>query len=264
MKKILTIGLLVLAVTAAPLNAAELTLVGQPAYSAERAAQVYAPLVAYLNEATEHEITLQTSRDFHQYSRELRRDERPSLVLDDAHITDYRISNQNYTPLVKVAEPLTFSLLTSGVYADDPLQNFVGRIISTLPSPSLGYVILANWFDNPMVQPSVASNAQSWRDGIEIVFAAEADAAMAPSFLTELYPNLYPVQVSDPMPGLTLSASPEVPIEVQQDIQDALLNLGDQESAFATLTELNTEGFVAADATEYQGFEELLQVLFGF
>ena len=246
-----------------PSTAMELTLVGQPSFDEYRANLVYSPLVEYLNQVTEHTITLQTPRDFTRYWQDIRAGRTPELVLDDAHIMDYRIRQQGYVPLARVQEPLTFSLLTSGNMADDPLEDFVGRIISTLPAPSLGYVVLSGWYNNPMVQPVVASTAQTWRDGVEIVFAMEADAAMAPSFIAERYPNLYPVDSSEEFPGLTLAASPEVPEEVQAEIREAMLNMASDESAQAVLTELYTEGFVEASAEDYEGYADLLSVLFG-
>ena len=261
MKRIMFSALLLIA--SLPACGMDLTLVGQPSYDEYRAELVYSPLVEYLNRVTDHNVTLQTPRDFTRYWREIRSGRTPELVLDDAHLMDYRIRQQGYVPLARAQEPLTFSLLTSGALADDPLENFVGRVISTLPAPSLGFVVLASWFDNPMVQPVVASTAQTWRDGVEIVFAMEADAAMAPSFIASRYPNLYPVESSDEFPGLTLAASPDVPDEVQAEIREALLNLATDESAQAVLTELNTEGFVPAAVEDYEGYADMLDVLFG-
>jgi hypothetical protein len=76
----------------------------------------------------------------------------PDLVLEDAHLSALRISRNGYTPLVKASEPATFSLLSSDF--DVSLSDFVARPISSMPAPSLGYLVLTSWFDNPMQQPS--------------------------------------------------------------------------------------------------------------
>ena len=244
-------------------KAAELTLLAQPSYPVERSKQVYQPLIDYLNATSGHTITLKSPRDFQQHWLNLRNGETPDLVLEDAPLTEYRILKQGYSPLVRVKEELTFSILTSGAYADDPLEEFVGRTISTLAAPSLGYLVLLQAFSNPFAQPNISSNSSTWLDGLEIIFSMEADAAVSPVWLVERYQNLYPVYTSQVFPGLTLSASGSVSDEVKADIAAALLVLHEDESHFAALTELNATELIEAKAEDYTDYSKMLNHVYG-
>lgn len=239
-----------------------LELLVNPEYPPEQARLVFQPLVDYLNDATGLEITLAVDRNFHRYWLNARRNEAPPLVLEDAHMAAWRMLNFDYQPLVASATPKTFSLLTTGALADDSLDDFVGRRISSLPSPSLGYLVLANWFDNPLQQPLILSTATSWLDAVEMVFSAEADAAIAPNNLVARYPNLYPIETSREFPGLTMSASPDLAADVRQTLIDAMTVLHEDETHHAALFELDIDRFVTADPETYEGLEEWLSTIF--
>ncbi len=246
-----------------PSYADELTLLAHPAYPAERSAEVYAPLIKYLNASSGHTITLKSPRDYQQHWLNVRNGETPDLVLEDAPLTDYRIQKQGYIPLVRVKEDISYSILTSGAYADDELDLFVGRIISTLPSPSLGYLVLLQAFPNPFSQPTIVSNAATSLDSVEMTFSMEADAAITPVWLVEQYQNLYPVYTSENLPGLTLSASSNVSEDTQAAIKLAMLNLHEDEAYFDALTELNATQMIEAAAEDYAGYKKLLAQLYG-
>lgn len=233
-----------------------------PDYPPEQAQLVYQPLVDYLTEVAGLDIELVVARNYHRYWLEARRNDSPALILEDAHITAWRMREFGYQPLVTTSTPITYSLLTSGAMADDDLQDFVGRRISALPSPSLGYLALARWFPNPLQQPQLLSTATSWMDAVEMVFSAEADAAIAPANLVERYPNLYPVATSPQLPGLTLSASTAVPDDIRQRLIEALTSLHDNPEHHAALFELDIDRFVQADPAAYEGLEEWLGSIF--
>lgn len=241
-----------------------LEILVNPVYPPDQARLVYQPLLDYLNETTGLDVTLVVDRNFHRYWLNARRNEAPPLILEDAHMVAWRMNNFDYQPLVTTAKPITFSLLTTGAMADDGLDDFVGRRISSLPSPSLGYLVLADWFGNPLQQPRIQSTATSWLDAVEMVFSAEADAAIAPDNLVARYPNLYPVETSTEFPGLTLSASPDVPDDVRQTLIDAMTVLHDDEDHHAALFELDIDRFVAADPELYAGMEQWLSTIFSF
>lgn len=237
-------------------------LLVNPVYPPDQARLVYQPLVDYLNDSTGLEITLTVDRNFHRYWLNARRNEAPPLILEDAHMAAWRMVNFDYQPLVAPGTPMTFSLLTTGALADDGLDDFVGRRISSLPSPSLGYLVLADWFDNPLQQPIILSTATSWLDAVEMVFSAEADAAIAPNNLVARYPNLYPVATSTEFPGLTLSASASLPPDVRQALTDAMTALHEDETHHAALFELDIDRFEAVDPESYQGLENWLSTIF--
>jgi len=239
-----------------------LEILVHPVYPPAQARLVYQPLVDYLNDVTGLEVALVVTRNFHRYWQNARRNEAPPLILEDAHMAAWRMNNFGYQPLITTAEPTSFSLLTTGAMADDSLDDFVGRRISSLPSPSFGYLVLADWYRNPLQQPLIQSTATSWLGAVEMVFSAEADAAIAPDNLVARYPNLYPIETSSEFPGLTLSASPAVPEDVRQTLIDAMAMLHEDEDHHAALFELDIDRFVTADPEAYEGLERWLSTVF--
>jgi hypothetical protein len=240
------------------------TLQGHPVFTPDQAELVYRPLVNYLNDVTPYRFDLQISRDFHRYWLDVRRGDMPDLVLEEAHMTAFRMQRDGYMPLVKAAEPMTYSLMASPVHMDGNLRDFIGLPVSSMPSPSLGYLVLSRWYENPMQQPIIQSNASSWLDAIEIVFSMEAEAAIAPRNLAERYVNLETIQTSQEFPGLTLSASPAVPEEIQREIREALLKLHEDDNHFSAVHELDIQRFVETAPLEYEGLEDWLREVSGF
>jgi len=239
-----------------------LTLKVHPTYPPEQAALVYQPLINYLNSSLPHRIELQTSPDFPRFWMDIRRGNQPDLVLEDAHLIALRMERDGYTPLVKANQPATFSLLTSDVNPDIELADFIARPISTMPAPSLGYLVLASWYENPMQQPLILSNAASWRDAVEIVFSMEADAAIVTHDVAARYVNMGVVQTSREFPFATIAASARVPAEVQEQISEVLLSLHENADHYSALNELEIERFVPASVGEYQGLESWLELVY--
>lgn len=246
----------------APESAETFVFQGHPIFSPRTAELVYRPLVDYLNAALPYRFDLELSPDYHRYWLSTRRGQNPHLVLEEPHLTAYRMEQYDYTPIVRADEPISYSLLTSMENAESSVRDFIGRRVSTMPAPSLGYLILTSWFDNPMQQPIIQSNAASWRDAVEIVFSQEADAAIVPNNLVSRYVNMAKVLTSQEFPGVTIAASPEVPADIQQEIQDALLALHEDEEHFAALNELDINQFIEADPAEYEGLEEWLSLVY--
>jgi len=239
-----------------------LGLLVAPDFPPDRAELIYQPLIDYLNDVAGLDIELVVARNYHRYWLDARRNESPPLVFEEAHIAAWRMQEFGYEPLVATAQPQTYSLLTTGALADEPLSAFIGTPISSLPSPSLGYLMLARWYPNPLQQPLIMSTATSWQDVVEMVFSAEAQAAVAPAKLAARYPNLYPVATSEELPGPTLSASPDVPEDVRQRLIEALTTLHENTDHHAALFELDIDRFVPADPEGYEGLDEWLSSIF--
>ena len=239
-------------------------LVVQPIYTPERAREVYSPLIDYLNRATSHTFTLVTPRNFHHYWADMRRRDDWHFIFDDAHFTDYRIQKFDYEPLVKEAEPASFTLIAGPMLEEEDLGGLVARRIVTMPAPSLGFSLLTRWYDDPLQQPIIVSSASTWRDTVEIVFAGEAEAAMVPTWLAERYPNLLPIATSEPVPGAAISASSAVPEEVRQEVTAALLKLHEDKALYEVLVELNITKFAETGVEEYAGHADLLRSFYGF
>lgn len=238
-----------------------LQLLAHPVYPPEQTRLVFQPLVDYLNEATGLQIELVVERNYHRYWINARNGDAPALILEDAHMISWRMNNFDYQPLVTAGEPMTFSLLATGMEGES-LNDFYGQPISTLPSPSLGFLVLTRWYSNPLQQPQIQSTATSWLDAVEMVFSAEAAAAMAPRPLAERYPNLIAVETSPEFPGLTLSASPDVPEDVRQKLIDAMIVLHANDEHHAALFEIDVDRFVPADPADYLGLDDWFRGIF--
>jgi len=234
-----------------------------PIYPPDQAELVFQPLLDYLQAATGYSFELVTTRDFHRHWLDIRRGNRPDLILEDAHLIALRIQRDDYQPLVRASTPATFSLLTNRPERDLDLVDFVGLPVSTLPSPSLGHMVLANWFDNPMQQPMIQSTATSWLEAVEIVFAMEAEAAIVPHNLAARYVNLGTVAISSEFPHMNIAGSPDLDPVAAVAIQDALIALHDNPDFFAVLNELDIDQFVPATPAEYEDLERWLDPIYG-
>lgn len=245
-------------------QAVEYGFMVEPSYSPEQTAQVYTPLLAYLRKVTGHRFTLIAPRNYHFYWRDIRQNAKTDFAYAEAHFTEYRVNRFKFEPLARTAEPSSYALLADAQYADGGLNGMVGLRIASMPSPSLGFSLLAEMFKNPISQPEFNSEAASWKDGVEMVFSGDAEAAIVPMFIAQQYPNLIEIAKSREFSGTAVSASPDVPTDVKQAVKDALLKLADDPEAFTLLTELGASKFVETSAADYTGAEAALSGFFGY
>lgn len=244
--------------------AAALNLVVEPLYPPERSRQVHKPLIDYLREATGLDIQLVTPENFHRYWTQVRARDDYDLVYDAPHMTDFLIQRRDYVPLAKATNPTRFTLV-AGYSLDEPsLDAVFGRSIVTMSAPSMGYMLLMRMFPNPLRQPNITSAAQSWEDAVQIVFDQDADAAMLPSWMSERYPQLVPIQTTENFPGKAVSASPDVSAEDREAVRRALLDAEDSDYMPDISFELNVDAFEPADPEDFRGHISLLDNLYGF
>lgn len=248
----------------APVESQTFRFAVEPSYPPEQAREVYRPLLEYLSQQTGQKFELLAVRNYHFYWRDLRRDAGIDFAFEDAHFTDYRMQREGFLPLARKAEPAVYVLVASPEVADQGLGGLVGKSVVSMPSPSLGFAELAGLYTNPVSQPEIRSEASTWRDGVEMVFSGDAEAAMVPEFIAQQYPNLVEVARSEALPGAAVSASPQVPEAVRNAVRDALLKLTEDPASFDILAELGMSAFVAADADDYRGKESILSAFFGY
>jgi hypothetical protein len=167
-------------------------------------------------------------------------------------------------PLVRVVEPTKYTLLISDEMAAGGAQGLIGHRITSMSSPSLGYLLLGEIYRNPIAQPEIKSFAANLKDGVEMIFAGESDGAMVPSYIADQYNNLKPALVTREMPGRALSASQDVPAEVRKSVTSAMLKLHLDNSLFDVISELGTAKFVPTNAATYAGSESVLSEAYGY
>jgi hypothetical protein len=254
------LGLLV----SATASAADYTVTVEPNYPPQQAREVYEPLLKYLAKATGHHFILKPVDNYHVYWRDMRANVPTDFAFEEAHFTDYRINRQKFTPLVRVSDPTKFTLLASDEMAAGGVQGLIGHRIVSMSAPSLGYLLLGDLYKNPISQPEIQSVAANWNDGVQMVFSGETDAAMVPSYIASLYPNLVPVSESREFIGRAFSAAPTVPADVRKAVTDAMLKLNQDASLNDVITELGATQFVPATRADYAGNEALLRGVFGY
>lgn len=244
--------------------AAEFTVSVEPSYPPSQAREVYKPLLDYLAQATGHEFTLVAPRNYHLLWRDIRSERSVDFAYEEAHLTDYRAQRQGFEPLARVAQPTSYVLIAEPETAERGAASLVGYPVVSMPSPSLGYALLGEIFRNPVSQPDIQSAAATWRDGVEMIFSDEAEAAMVPAYIAQLYPNLAEVSRSREFPGTAFSAAPSVPAEVKQAVREALLKLHEDPELYSVLGELGVNRFEPATAAEYRGSQRMLRGFFGY
>ncbi|MDW8479615.1 MAG: PhnD/SsuA/transferrin family substrate-binding protein [Xanthomonadales bacterium] len=198
------------------------TLLVEPSYPPETAAEVYRPLLDYLRQEAGLALELRTVRDYLVYWRDLRGNQAADFVFEDAHFTDYRSRRFGFVPLVKAGEPMRFVLLVPREEEGTGPDDLVGRRVATLPAPSLGFLVLRDMFADPVARPQVVASLSSWQDGPSLIFAGEVAATLAPASLAQELQNLVAVAQSRDFPGTALSAAPTVPPEVRERVVQAL------------------------------------------
>lgn len=239
--------------------AAKYTFYIEPAYPPERMQEIYAPLMTYLGKTTGQQFEIKTARNYHFYWRDLQAGAKADFAFDEAHFTAYRIQKSQFMPLVRTAEPDSYTLVSNIDLGKKGADGLVGHSIVTMPAPSLGYALLVEFYPNPVMQPDILSTATSWRDAVDRVFGGEADAAIIPTSLKNQYPNLTPVKTSRQYAGQCISAAADVPPDIKDKVRDALLKLDTDADASKLLFELGVTRFVAANAKEYDDADAALK-----
>lgn len=258
------LGLLAALLVSLPALAAEYRVTFEPAYPPESNLPIYQPLLDYLSSETGHRFVGVSARNYNFHWRDLRQNASTDFAFEEAHFTDYRAQRQGFRPLARLAERTSYALIALPELAEGGMDALVGRRLVSMTSPSLGYALLFEMFTNPIAQPDIRSEAASWRDGVEMIFGGEADAAMVPRFIAELYPNLQVMQTSREFPGMAFSAGPGVPEEVATAVRDALLRLHENPEVYQVLVEIGSTRFEPARAGDYRGSQEMLKGFFGY
>ena len=244
--------------------AANYTVSVEPNYPASQAQEIYKPLLSYLSKATGHTFTLKTANNYHAYWRDVLANTPTDFTFEESHFADFRIQRFGFVPMVRVAEPTQFSLLVSPENKDKGIQGLFSGTIVSMPSPSLGYLFLGELFPNPIAQPEISSPAQTWKDGVDSVFAMEAAGAIVPVYIAQQYPNLESVFLSRSLPGRSMNATRKVPADVRNAVTNAMLKLHQNAGLIDVLTELGTAQFVKTNAADVYGNERMLRRVFGY
>ncbi len=246
-------------------QAASYRLAVEPVYPPDQAQEVYKPLIDYLSRTTGHRFQLVVSRNYHTYWRDLRENSPVDFAFDDPHFVDFRIQRFGFVPVARNAQPTVYALLGEPELEGKSIRSLVGLPVACMPSPSLGFALLSEMYgNNPLAQPDIRSEALSWRDGVEMIFAGEVQGAMVPGYLAETYYNLPTLARTRSLPGKAFTASPGVPAEEVASVAKALETLHEDAALYDVLAELGATRFEPATAEEYAGYEKILSGFYGY
>lgn len=254
-----------IALSAPTAHAADYRLAVEPTLPAEQISDVYQPLLTYLKRRTGHNFRLVEARNYNSYWRDLRANVPVDFAFEDAHFADFRIQFNGFVPVARNTESTVYALIASPEYEGQDIRALIGEPVACMGAPSLGFALLVQMYDNnPLSQPSVRSNAASWRDEVQMIFADEVKGAVVPAHLAEEFYNLPTLARTQPVPGRAFTASPAVPEEVITAIGEALESLHEDPDLYDVLAELGVSQFVPATAAEYAGQSELLRGFYGY
>ncbi len=229
-------------------------------YPPQQAEFVYQPLADWLAQKTGFAVEINSADNYYFYWRDAKA-QNPDFTLDAPHVAAYRIIEKNYQPILRVAADQRYYLVTNQDLdlTQDIGKQLVGKRVITFPSPNIGSLLYDQWFTDLFLQPKKVVTALSWKDVINQVFSGEAEAAIIPEYLYQLYPNLLVLKESKPFPGQIFLASPTVSSNIKTSVIKALNEINDSDEAYQILTELNAEQLVPVDVKDYQGLEDLLE-----
>jgi ABC-type phosphate/phosphonate transport system substrate-binding protein len=244
-------------------QAGEYNFVVQPILPPEQTKKAFTPLTEYLSKQTGHKIKLITSINFLSYWETMKKNTQYDLILDAAHLTDYRVKRMGYSVLAKRADAVSYTLVT-GENADvlDP-EELIGKSVASIGSPSLGMLRMEEMFPNPLRQPVIVEVDNSV-DSIKKVLDGKAVGAMVPTPLVGAYPQLITITTTEQVPHTAISASASVPKDVQNAIRKALIDASKTEEGQKMLEAINFPSFEKTGAETYDGFAALLEGTWGY
>jgi len=235
----------------------------QPIFSKDKTITFYQPLASYLSQATGHEIKIFASANFVSYWEELRSNKKYDLALDAAHFTNYRVKNLNYTVLAKIADTVSYSLITNEEDTYFDAEELIGQRIATSASPSIGGVRLLSLYPNPTRQP-VFIGTNNFQDTLTKLKTKKVTAALIPTPFISGDSSVNTIMVTEPIPHMAISASSRVNKTIQDKIRKALLEANTSTEGKQLYQQLNLSGFEKANNLTYVGYERLLQDVWGY
>ena len=262
MKQVMIAGLFLL-LNSSTLSALDLSLSIQPVLPKADILHAYQPLADYLTKQTGHNISIKAHSNFLTYWSSLRQKKGFDLTLDAAHFTDYRVNKLKYTVLAKLPDTVSFTLVTHEDNLVLDAEELILKKIATMVSPSVGAIRLLSLFPDPMRQPRFIYALDSL-DAVQQVISGEAFAAIIPTGLVANFEKLNSVLTTDSLPHMAFSASPEIPVDVAEKIQLALLSAKNTPEGKAMLEKLNFVSFERSSNKDYAGYKSLLQDTLGY
>lgn len=245
----------------------ELVFSTPPTQSPAQTIENFQPLVEYLTQVSGRKITIKPARNFYEYAREMRAG-KYDIVFDGPHFIKYRIDKLHHVVLAKQPGDLRFVVVVKKDTSYKTLNDLVTRKVCAPRVPHLGTLTFIELYQNPMRQPDMLP-VQGFGPALKCLDDGKAQAAVLRDkfWLNKVqdkadYRVIYTTERKMPARGVTISS--RVDADTRQRIASALVNLQGKrylEKAFSTF---GGSRFVLAEQKEYDGLEDLLQIVWGF
>jgi len=226
-------------------------------------ATAFAPLAAYLSEASGHQLSLYLPDSALAHWQAMGKRNDYDLILDEGHFTDYRVRNLGYLVLAKISGVSGFSVVTGPATVFVEPDELYGEPVASPAPPSLAALRLAELFPDAIRAP-VLVEVGSYDEGIRRVINGDVTAAVIPSGMVREHPQLNVVMSTQQGPGMALSASPAVPAEAREVIRRAFLASRDIDAGRRALASARVDGFEPASPALYDGYAKLLRGTWGY
>jgi len=255
--------LVVVACVSLPVCADQFNLIVRSEERGPDSSVAFAPLVAYLSDASGHELILRVPDSSLEHWQAMIAGDDYDLVLDEGHFTDYRVRNRDYRVLAKVLGVSGFSVVTGPATVFVEPDELYGEPVASPAPPSLAALRLAELFPDPIRAP-ILVEVGSYEEGIRRVINGDVTAAIIPSSMVRAHPQLNVVMSTQLGPGMALSASPAVPGEAVEVIRRAFLAARDIDAGRRALASAGVAGFEPASAALYEDYDRLLRGTWGY
>ncbi len=253
--------------TAVSAGTSALVLAIQPGSSEIVTRNAFQPLADYLSKAAGMGCSLLISQNFFAYWDTVRKGAGYNLVLDAAHFTDYRIQKLGFRVLVKEPGNVSYSLVVNKRTPIRDPDQLVAKRIATLGIPSIDATRLIAMFPNPSRQPVIVEVDSSKR-GLDMVLHGGVAAAMLPTPFVRTAiargDRLMVVAVTEPIPGMALSAAPSIDRATGDAIRKALLDAKNTIAGRKMLDAIGISHFDPATAAVYRGQSRMLRNDWGY
>ncbi|MCB1734455.1 MAG: PhnD/SsuA/transferrin family substrate-binding protein [Gammaproteobacteria bacterium] len=244
-------------------DAATYTLAIEPSDSPSRLQQLYRPLADYLSRSTGETFEVQLAPNFLAYWQRVKKGGAYDFIIDSAHMTDYRIKEQKFVPLMRGAGNVTYSVVTLKSGAGTEAKALVGKNVASLGPPSMPYLLFHKLYPNPLRQPKLVP-VEGASAAIDELRSNNAIAAVIPSQVAQHTDDVIVIAETEAVPNLALSASPTVPAHIQARVVEALNNASSDPEIVELLDQLGISEMTPVDAAQYQGQASLLEGMWGF
>lgn len=241
----------------------DFVLSAPPRGSYQHELALYKPVADYLSKVTGKHIVFQYSDNWLSYSKNMT-DGAYDLVFDGPAFNGWRMDRLGHTPLVKLPEPFVFVVIAKAGNAQiTNMSTLAGRSVCAHAPPNLGTLTLLSQFANPSRQPYLIV-VKGWDKSYQGMISGKCEATVLPLSNLKKYDN-GPVKLTKviyqarALPNQAISAGPRIPLQMQKQIQQALLSDAGRAATAKLLAAYASKDFVPATREEYAGLGVLLK-----